>query len=117
MAADYTGICGELEEEGESEIHRLCPAWFSCKQIPTPAASGSTQKAGIIPKRTKRETGPLSHPPDADFPQHFSPLESYAAACGLNEGSHLLKRARVLMIEAHASNPSREADVRDFSYA
>ena len=34
--------------------------------------------------------------------QHFAPLESYAARCGLDEASCLLKRARMLMIEAHS---------------
>lgn len=53
-------------------------------------------------------------PPYAELSQHFAPLERYAAGCALNEASYLLKRARMLMIEAHASKPSRQADVREF---
>ena len=51
-----------------------------------------------------------------ELSQHFARLENFAAGCGLNEASYLLMRARVLMIEAHASKPSRQADVRVFFF-
>ena len=58
--------------------------------------------------------GGAEPPPYAELSQHFAPLESCAAGCGLNEVSYLLKRARMLMLEAHASKPSRQAEGRAF---
>ena len=54
---------------------------------------------------------PLSY---AELPQYFAPLESYAAASGLDEAGYLLQRARMLMIEAHASKQIRQTDVREY---
>ena len=174
------GICGEVEEEGESEINRLCPACYSSKQASTAAAgkrkaedAGKPLNLDITPGKPAADTsvlvaqtwalvedqedvveavrsdqaedvaavlkglpvegdessdsedeeddedesmggGGAEPPPYAELSQHFAPLESYAAGCGLNEASYLLKRARMLMIKAHASKPSRQADVREF---
>ena len=59
------------------------------------------------------EAVPLSHRRRTrNFPKHFAPLESYAAASGLDEAGYLLQRARMWMIEAHASKPARQTDVR-----
>ena len=56
-----------------------------------------------------------SEPPsNADLSQLFGTLEKYAASCGLTEASYFLKKARIVMIEAHASKPARQADVREF---
>ena len=55
-----------------------------------------------------------SEPPSyADLSQHFGTLEKYASGCGLTEASYFLKKARMVVIEAHASKPAREADVRE----
>ena len=43
----------------------------------------------------------------------LAPLENYAARRDLNEASYLLERTRMLMIEAHASKPSRQADINE----
>ncbi|CAN0585788.1 unnamed protein product, partial [Laminaria digitata] len=52
------GICGEVEEEGESEINRLCPACYSSKQASTAAAGKrKAEDAGLMPKRTKAGGG------------------------------------------------------------
>ena len=52
------GICGEVEEEGESEINRLCPARYSSKQASTAAAGKrKAEDAGLMPKRTKAGGG------------------------------------------------------------
>ena len=53
-------------------------------------------------------------PPYAELSQYFAPLESYAAASGLDETGYLLQRTRMLMIEAHASKPTRQTDVRAY---
>lgn len=58
--------------------------------------------------------GRAEPPPYTELSQHFASLENYAAGCGLDEASFLLKRARMLMIEAHASKPSRQTDVRAY---
>ena len=59
-----------------------------------------------------------SEPPSyAGLSQHFGTLEKYASECGLTEASYFLKKARMVMIEAHASKPARQADVREFSQA
>ena len=56
-----------------------------------------------------------SEPPSyADLSQHFGTLEKYASGCGLTEASYFLKKARMVMIEAHASKPARQADGREF---
>ena len=56
-----------------------------------------------------------SEPPSyAGLSQHFGTLEKYASGCGLAEASYFLKKARMVMIEAHASKPARQADVREF---
>ena len=50
------GNCGDVE--GESEIHRICPACVSSKQASTAAAGKrKAQGAGSIPKRTKAGGG------------------------------------------------------------
>ena len=41
-------------------------------------------------------------------------MKNYAMGCGLTEASNLLKKARMVMIEEHASKPARQADVREF---
>ena len=58
--------------------------------------------------------GRAEPPPHTELFKHIGPLENYAAGCGLDEASYLLKRARMLMIEAHASKPSRQTDVRAY---
>eukprot|EP00904_Undaria_pinnatifida_P009149 jgi/Undpi1/5364/HiC_scaffold_2.g00645.m1 len=59
--------------------------------------------------------GAAEPPPSyAELSQYFAPLESYAAASGLDEAGYLLQRARMLMIEAHASKPTRQTDVRAY---
>ena len=58
--------------------------------------------------------GGAEPPSYAEVSQHFAPLESYAAASGLNEAGYFLQRARMLMIEAHVSKPSRQTDVRAY---
>ena len=56
-----------------------------------------------------------SDPPSyADLSQHFGTLEKCASGCDLTEASYFLKKARMLMVEAHASKPARQADVREF---
>ena len=45
-------------------------------------------------------SGPPSY---ANLSPHFGTLEEYASGCGLTEASHFLKKARMVMIEAHAS--------------
>ena len=55
-----------------------------------------------------------SEPPSyADLSQHFGTLEKYASGCGLTETNYFLKKARMVMVEAHASKPARQADVRE----
>ena len=113
------GICGDVEEDGESELNRICPACVSSKQASTVAAGKrKAQDAGCIPKLTKEDGsmgGGVAEPsPYAELSQHFGPLENYAAGCGLGEASYFLKRARMLMIETHALKPSRQADVRAY---
>ena len=44
----------------------------------------------------------------------LSTRTNYAAASGLNEAGYFLQRARMSMIEAHASRPSRQIDIRAF---
>ena len=56
--------------------------------------------------------GRAEPPPYMELSKHLGPLENYAAGCGLDEASYLLKRARMLMIEAHTSKPSRQTDIR-----
>ena len=193
------GICGEVEEEGESEINCICHTCLHSQQAAT-AATGKrkAQKAGCIPKRTQAAGGKKADrsaprtrlsldqrsvlsdfhqsaqtwasiedqkdvveaqrldeadgvtaalkglsvegwessdseedeeeddedgnigggraepPPYAELSKHFGPLENYSAGCGLGETSYLFKRARMLMIEAHASKPSRQTDVRAY---
>ena len=59
--------------------------------------------------------GAAEPPPSyAELSQYFAPLESYAAASGLDEAGYLLQRARMFMIEAHASKPTRQTDVRAY---
>ena len=59
--------------------------------------------------------GAAEPPPSyAELSQYFAPLESYVAASGLDEAGYLLQRARMLMIEAHASKPTRQTDVREY---
>ena len=104
-----------MEEDGESELNHICPAYASCKQASTAAAGKrKAQDAGCIPKLTKddkRMEGGLAEPPPyAELPQLVGPLENYAAGCGLGEASYFFKMARMLMIEA----VSRQADVRAY---
>lgn len=58
--------------------------------------------------------GGVESPPYAELSQHFGALENYASGRGLEQASYFLKRARMVMIEGHASKPSRQADVRAF---
>ena len=58
--------------------------------------------------------GRAEPPPYTELSKHFGPLENCAAGCGLDEASYLLKRARTLIIEAHASKPSRQTNVRAY---
>ena len=58
--------------------------------------------------------GGAEPPPYTELSKHFGPLENHAAGCGLDEASNLIKGARMLMIEAHDSKPSRQTDVRVF---
>ena len=52
------GISGEVEEDGESEMNRICHTCLSSQQ-PATAATGKrkAQEAGCIPKRTKAVGG------------------------------------------------------------
>ena len=59
-------------------------------------------------------SGGAEPPSYAELSQHFGALENYASGCGLPEASSLLKKTRIVMIEAHASKPARQADVREF---
>ena len=59
--------------------------------------------------------GAAEPPPSyAELSQNFAPLESYAVESGLDEAGYLLQRARMLMLEAHASKPTRQTDVRAY---
>ena len=61
------------------------------------------------------EGGGFEPPPsDVQILQHFGPLEKYASKSGLGEAGFFLQKARMLMIEAHASKPARQTDVREF---
>ena len=52
------GICGEVEEEGENEMNRLCPACFTSKQASTASAGKrKAQDAGLMLKHTKAGGG------------------------------------------------------------
>ena len=63
----------------------------------------------------KSTRGGSSEPPSyADFSQHFGALEKYASGCGLTEVSYFLKKVRMVMIEAHASKPARQAGIREY---
>ena len=56
-----------------------------------------------------------SEPPSyVDLSQHFGTLEKHASGCGLTEASYILKKTRMVITEAHASRPARQADVREF---
>ena len=50
----------------------------------------------------------------ANLSQNFGTLEKYASGCGLTEASYFFKKARMVTIEAHASKPACQADVREF---
>ena len=55
-------------------------------------------------------TGGGGHEPPscADLSQHLGTLEKYASKCGLTEASYFLKKAKMVMIAAHASKPARQ---------
>ena len=58
--------------------------------------------------------GGAEPPSYAELSQYFGALENYASGCGLTEASSLLKKAKMVMIEAHASKPGRQSGVREF---
>ena len=58
--------------------------------------------------------GGSESPSYADLSQHVGTLKKYASGCGMTEASYFLKKDRIVMIEAHASKPTRQADVREF---
>ena len=53
-------------------------------------------------------------PSYVDLSQHFGTMEKYASGCGLTEASDSLKKARIVVIEAHVSKPARQADVKEY---
>ena len=59
------------------------------------------------------EGGGADPPSYAELSQLFGALENYASECGLTGASNLLKKASMVMIEAHASKPVRQSDLRE----
>ena len=51
-------------------------------------------------------------PPYAELSSHFCALESVAEKCGMKKADHHLQKAKMAMIDAHASTPARHADIR-----
>ena len=62
-----------------------------------------------------RTRGGGSEPPSyADLSQHLGTLETYASGCGFRAAGYFLKKARMVMIKAHASKSARQADIKEF---
>lgn len=58
--------------------------------------------------------GGIEPPPYSQLSQYFGPLERAAGESGNREAAFLLQKAKMAMIEAHASKPVRQSDMREF---
>ena len=58
--------------------------------------------------------GGIVSPPYAQLSQYFGPQERAGEASGNRAAAFYLKKAKTVMIEAHASKPVQQSDIRAF---
>ena len=117
------GICGEPEEEGGREIHRVCNPCIAKKQK-TPDTSNQPKRAlpnsGLVgdgePDNAKGSEsvgggGKKAPPSFAELAELFGPLEQYAESCGIGEAGHYLRKAKMVFFAAHSARPARQMDI------
>ena len=115
------GNCGDVDEEGDTEMQRICPTCVAATSQATTgkrklgsAASGNGGLGGAqkAASKSRRRAVP---PPCAELSSHFRALTSVAEKCGMKEAAHHLQKAKMAMIHAHASRPARQTKISAFA--
>ena len=123
--------CSEADPDCDNPMSRVCHDCLAAKR--SSKGKGETVKpqagkrkaldtggVGAGPwKQAKSETDNTGHgggapPAYVELSSHFVSLESAAEACGNDDASFYLQKARMSFIKVHASKPAQQADMRPF---